>query len=215
MHFRSVCVWHSVESRTGHHKQTGKKQASARKPPGDGLRKNRLPERPASRGRTMCQHSAPRRWRRQKDHQQDGPLRRKGFYAPGIVSWELDIYAPYSPPTGHSLTAPTSTGTGQRQSLQPAGQPDSPQQDTASRAKANNAQGKGQPITAAGAQPPAHSQQHSQQQPARRPAGAATSKRPRLIPTKRAHARIKTRPRPRRYSRRLWKDCGCGGAKIF
>ena len=196
-------------------KRANRQEARARKTPGADSRKTTR-----QRGRQIGTAArlwppAPRRWRRKTGCQQGGQPRRKGFYAPGIVSWEFDIYAPIAPPTGRRLTAPTRTGTGQGQSLQPAGQPHSPPQVTASRRK---------PIThraeASRSQRQAHSlqptaTQQSPQRPARRPAGAAASKRPRLIPTKRTHARIKTRPRPRRYSRRTWKDCGCGGAKYF
>ena len=70
--------------------------------------------------------------------QGDGQPHREGFYAPGIVSWELDIYAPHSPPTGRKLTASTSTGKEQGNSLQPTGQLYSPPQATSQQAQATD-----------------------------------------------------------------------------
>ena len=110
--------------------------------------------------------------------QGDGQPRREGFYAPGIVSWELDIYAPHSPPTGRKLTASTSTGTEQGHSLQPTGQLYGPPQATSQQAqatahgaRASRSQQQGHSLQPAATQHKPQTTAHSGQrdgQPARR-----------------------------------------------
>ena len=79
-------------------KRANRQEARARKTPGADSRKTTR-----QRGRQIGTAArlwppAPRRWRRKTGCQQGGQPRRKGFYAPGIVSWEFDIYAPIAPP---------------------------------------------------------------------------------------------------------------------
>ena len=130
--------------------------------------------------------------------------RREGFYAPGIVSWELDIYAPHSPPTGRKLTASTSTGAEQGHSPQPTGQLYSPPQATsqqaqatAHRARASRSQQQGHSLQPAATQhkpqPTANSGQHNGQ-PARRHPNARARFQPNAPApeSRRARARVGT-----------------------
>ena len=80
-------------------KQANRQEANASKSTGGGLQENRPPTGAAGQhgGQPMASRAAPMEAAK-TDRQQGGQPRRKGFYAPGIVSWELDIYAPYSPP---------------------------------------------------------------------------------------------------------------------
>lgn len=142
--------------------------------------------------------------RAKTDRQGDGQPRREGFYAPGIVSWELDIYAPHSPPTGRKLTASTSTGTEQGHSLQPTGQLYSPPQATSQQAqatahgaRASRSQQQGHSLQPAATQHKPQTTAHSGQrdgQPARRHPNACARFQPNA-PTpesRRAHARVGT-----------------------
>lgn len=80
-------------------KRANRQEANASKSTGGGLQENRPPTGAADQrgGQPMASRAAPMEAAK-TDRQQGGQPRRKGFYAPGIVSWELDIYAPYSPP---------------------------------------------------------------------------------------------------------------------
>ena len=102
----------------GQLQHTGRQEARADKSTGGRLQVNRKTAGPAAHDRTGggLWHRAGERAK--TGRQGDGQPHREGFYAPGIVSWELDIYAPHSPPTGRKLTASTSTGKEQGNSLE-------------------------------------------------------------------------------------------------
>lgn len=136
---------------------------------------------------------APRPGRRRKraarrTASRDGGVLRARYSYPGSL-----IYTPpIAPQTGRRLTASTSTGTEQGHSLQPTGQPYSPQQAAASRQQpAGNRAG------ARRSQQQSHSPTASQQTANSSPTASSgqPDDRPARRHPKRARARIKTRPR--------------------